>query len=57
MIDAVMDKKIIELSLRDNAFGPAGVESLKDFLATCTTLKRLNVTNCGLGPEGTTTIA
>ena len=57
MIDAVADKKIVELNLRDNAFGPAGVKSLESFLATCTTLKRLNVTNCGLGPEGATMIA
>ena len=57
MIDAVADKQIMTLNLRDNAFGPAGIESLKDFLASCPTLKILNVTNCGLGPEGTTTIA
>ena len=57
LIDAIMDKQIIELNLRDNAFGPAGVSAYVDFLEKCPTLEILNVTNCGLGPMGSSMIA
>ena len=43
--------------MHDNAFGPIGVAQFEDFLRNATCLKRLSVTNCGLGPEATTTIA
>ena len=52
LMDALMDKEIKLLNVRDNAFGPIGVESLKKFLSSCSTLKSLNVSNCGLGPRG-----
>lgn len=57
LVDAINDKQIVELNLRDNAFGPAGVRSLETFLATMPSLRVLNVTNCGLGPEGSSMIA
>ena len=43
--------------MHDNAFGPIGVDQFKDFLMTATHLTTLSVTNTGLGPEATTTIA
>jgi len=52
-----MDKDIIELRLSDNAFGPNGVSSFEDFLENSKGLKILDVTNCGLGPEGAEMIA
>ena len=52
MIDAIIDKPIVELNLRDNAFGPDGVNAYVAFLEKCPTLEVLNVTNCGLGPIG-----
>lgn len=45
------------MNLSRNAFGPAGVEALKDFLAACPSLKVLDISDCGLGPDGATTIA
>lgn len=50
MIDAIIDKDIVELNLSHNAFGPDGVTAYVEFLEKCPTLKVLNVTNCGLGP-------
>ena len=52
MIDAILDKPIRELNLAHNAFGPDGVNAYTHFLEKCGTLEVLNVTNCGLGPEG-----
>jgi Ran GTPase-activating protein 1 len=52
LIKAIEDKPIQELNLSHNAFGPAGVESFKEYLSKTTTLKVLDVTNCGLGPIG-----
>ena len=40
-----------------NAFGPAGVKSFYDFLAKSKSLESLNVTNCGLSPQGGALIA
>lgn len=57
LMDALMDKEIASLNVRDNAFGPIGVESLAKFLSKCTSLKVLNVSNCGLGPKGSSMIA
>jgi Ran GTPase-activating protein 1 len=57
LMDALMDKEIRLLNVRDNAFGPIGVESLSKFLSKCATLKSLNVSNCGLGPKGSSMIA
>jgi Ran GTPase-activating protein (RanGAP) involved in mRNA processing and transport len=57
MIDAIIDKPIVELNLSHNAFGPDGVTAYVDFLEKCSTLKILNVTNCGLGPKGSQMIA
>jgi len=57
MIDAIMDKPIVELDVSHNAFGPDGVQSFVAFLETCPTLESFNVTNCGLGPIGGKMIA
>jgi len=43
--------------MHDNAFGPIGVAQFEGFLKEATHLRVLSVTNCGLGPEATTTIA
>ena len=52
LIDAIMDKPIVELNVSHNAFGPDGVQSFVAFLETCPSLESFNVTNCGLGPQG-----
>lgn len=57
LIGAITDKPIVDLDLSANAFGPDGVRSFVSFLETCPTLEALNVTNCGLGPEGGKMIA
>jgi len=57
MIDAIIDKPIVDLNLSHNAFGPDGVKAYVNFLEKCPTLEVLNVTNCGLGPEGSKMIA
>jgi len=57
LIEAIADKPIVELDLSANAFGPDGVKSFVSFLEDCPTLESLNVTNCGLGPEGGKMIA
>jgi len=49
--------KIIDLNLSHNAFGPDGVKSFQKFLREAKNLKVLNVTNCGLGPIGSSMIA
>jgi Ran GTPase-activating protein (RanGAP) involved in mRNA processing and transport len=43
--------------MRDNAFGPNGVVSFDFWLKSNTFLTHLDITNCGLGPEGTEMIA
>lgn len=57
LINSIRTKPIVELYLHDNAFGPIGVEQFQDFLVEATNLKVLSVTNCGLGPEASSTIA
>ena len=57
LMDALMDKEVRVLDVSNNAFGPIGVESLSKFLSTCPTLKSLNVSNCGLGPKGSSMVA
>jgi len=49
--------KIVDLNLSHNAFGPDGVKSFQKFLREAKNLKVLNVTNCGLGPIGSSMIA
>ena len=49
--------KIVDLNLSHNAFGPDGVKSFEQFLKFASNLKVLNVTNCGLGPAGSSMIA
>ncbi|CAJ0955496.1 unnamed protein product, partial [Mesorhabditis belari] len=50
---------ITELDLSDNAFGPIGAESIKDFLESrsACSLKVLKLNNCGLGSGGQTVAA
>lgn len=43
--------------MHDNAFGPIGVAQFEDFLKEATHLSFLSITNCGLGPEASTTVA
>ena len=58
LIDSVLDKKhLIDLNMSHNAFGPQCVKSFESLLETSASLKSLNVTNCGLGPQGGQMIA
>lgn len=57
MAEALLDKKIVELDLSDNAFGPDGIKAFECILKSMSSLKRLRVNNCGLGPEGGEMIA
>ena len=43
--------------MHDNAFGPIGVAQFESFLKSASSLQVLSVTNCGLGPVASTTIA
>lgn len=47
------------LDLSDNAIGPIGAPSVIEFLETnsAKTIEKLYLNNCGLGPEGSTSIA
>lgn len=47
------------LDLSDNAIGPIGAPSVIEFLQSSSseTLEKLYLNNCGLGPEGSTSIA
>ena len=57
IVDGVTNRPIVELELSRNALGVAGADALSDFLASCPSLKLLNVDSCGLGPEGAISIA
>jgi Ran GTPase-activating protein 1 len=57
LINALADKPVTELILSDNAFGPDGIKSFSKFLEECPSLEILNVSNCGVGPEGCTMLA
>jgi Ran GTPase-activating protein 1 len=52
-----MKNNIESLNISDNAFGPDGVRSFELLLREMPSLKILNVSNCGLGPEGGEMIA
>lgn len=51
--------QLVLLDLSDNAIGPVGAPPLIKFLKSqsCETLEKLYLNNCGLGPEGSTSIA
>ena len=57
LIDSISTHPIQELYLHDNAFGPIGVAQFEDFLRSAKNLTTLSVTNCGLGPQASSTIA
>jgi len=57
LIAALGELPVEKMSMRDNAFGPNGVESFDFWLRSNTFLTHLDITNCGLGPEGTQMIA
>ena len=57
LMNSISTKPITELYLHDNAFGPIGVDTFKDFLRGASQLKVLSVSNCRLGPVASTTIA
>jgi Ran GTPase-activating protein 1 len=52
LMTALEGKSVQNLDLSHNAFGPDGVKSFQDFLVKNSSLKVLNITNCGLGPIG-----
>lgn len=43
--------------MSNNAVNPFGAEALSIYLTQATSLQKLIINNCGLGPLGTTTIA
>lgn len=51
--------KLTLLDLSDNAIGPIGAPSVIEFLesSSAETIEKLYLNNCGLGPEGSTSIA
>lgn len=51
--------QLVLLDLSDNAIGPIGAPSVIEFLQSSSsdTLEKLYLNNCGLGPEGSTSIA
>lgn len=51
--------KLTLLDLSDNAIGPIGAPSVIEFLESesAETIEKLYLNNCGLGPEGSTSIA
>ncbi|KRX04355.1 hypothetical protein PPERSA_03595 [Pseudocohnilembus persalinus] len=55
--DSLIGKNIIELDLSDNAVNPFGAKALQNYLSQAKSLKKFYINNCGLGPEGTETIA
>uniref|UniRef100_A0A7S3MN86 Ran GTPase-activating protein 1 n=1 Tax=Favella ehrenbergii TaxID=182087 RepID=A0A7S3MN86_9SPIT len=50
-------QQLIRLNLSDNAFGPDGISAFECLLTGMSSLQTLQVTNCGLGPEGGEMIA
>jgi Ran GTPase-activating protein 1 len=50
LVRSLMDKKIEQLDLSNNAFGPAGIKAFDFLLKEMASLRVLKVTNCGLGP-------
>ena len=57
LIDAVAPKQIKTLNLRDNAFGPIGVQQFKDYLQNTQHLQSLNISNCGISAEAAETLS
>ncbi|CAG8578741.1 17338_t:CDS:2 [Acaulospora morrowiae] len=57
LCNSLEDKQLVELNFSDNAFGPAGVEPMVDFLTNNRSLKILKLNNNGLGPSGGKLIA
>jgi Ran GTPase-activating protein 1 len=47
-------KKVKSLDVSDNALGEAGVKGITEFLSNATSLAELRISNCGLGPSGST---
>lgn len=61
LLDGISDSgaQLTLLDLSDNAIGPIGAPSVINFLESpsATTLEKLYLNNCGLGPEGSSSIA
>lgn len=57
MGDSLIGKNVIEIDLSDNAVNPFGAIAFSRYLSQATSLKKFYINNCGLGPEGTETIA
>ena len=53
LLDAIIDKNIIELNLNDNALGPKAAPGYNLFFEKNKTLEKLYLDDCGMGPEGT----
>lgn len=52
LTNALIGKKIVEINLSDNAFGPVGISSFEKFVKATPSIKVFKITNCGIGPEG-----
>ena len=57
LIRSILQNRIVNLDLSDNAFGPRGIPAFDFLFASMSTLKTLKISNCGLGPEGGEMIA
>lgn len=57
MLSPLISRQIVQLDLSNNAFGPDGIRAFEDLISTVDSLKILQITNCGLGPEGGEMIA
>ena len=53
LLEGVVDKKIKELRLSDNALGPKASEGYEFFFKQNRTLEKLYLNHCGMGPIGT----
>ena len=53
LLESIVDKPIKELNLSDNALGPTAAPGYEFFFQKNTTLEKLSMNNCGMGPERT----
>lgn len=58
LTDGLLGKKVSELDMSDNAFGPDGIKGWENFVRNCSSdLKVLKINNCGISPLGGEMIA
>ena len=53
LLESIVDKPIKELNLSDNALGITAASGYEFFFQKNTTLEKLSMNNCGMGPERT----